>query len=396
MSTPIFLKDILLYYDTPQLFVARDAVGTNYLCMIVEQNEGVDNFACVQISEQKLDNFSNGQIDLRDVFVSPEIKKYYQAKIHDYQLSVYEIIPLENEELSAKWLPDKGVFIKLDQNQHEIVAESKDKAKTIVYLSLNPPESANEPRINTLSLSEALLRFQTMLKYAYKKSISKFSYAQRKQMNVQENYQLDVFAFSPGSFKVKMQSQSYPNLFGETEITKALLLVDQHVDSIDNVESSLKLLSENKGHFANSYINFLKYIAYSKSRLSYSWAFSSIKSPVTKEITSDQAQYLYEIFNQQDELKKETVELIGYFDKVDEKYGKWRLVDQENNAHNGELGEVEGITLKGVTIGTRLYKLVCVERIIEVVGTSEEKKSIQLIELIQLESEHGTEQSHSL
>jgi hypothetical protein len=38
-----------------------------------------------------------------------------------------------------------------------------------------------------------------------------------------------------------------------------------------------------------------------------------------------------------------------------------------------------------------LYKLLCVEKIIEVVGTSEEKKSIQLIELTKIESEHDTE-----
>jgi uncharacterized protein DUF6575 len=394
MRTQIFLKDILLYYDTPQLFVARDAVGTNYICMVVEQNSDFDNYACVQISEKKLEYFSNGHIDLRAVFASPEIKKYYQAKIHDFELNFFEIIPLENDELPEEWLPDEGIVIKIAQSQSEIVAESKDKAKTIVYLSLNPPESANEPRINTLSLSEALLRFQTMLKYAYKKSIAKISYANRKQLNVPENYQLDVFAFAPGSFKVKMQSQSYPSLLGETEITRALHLVDQHVDNIDNVDSSLKLLSENKGHFANTYINFLKYIAESKSKLSYSWAFSRIKNPVTKQITSDQAQYLYEIFNQQDELKEETIELIGHFDKVDKKYGKWRLVDQENNSHNGELGEVEGLTLKGVIIGTKLYKLVCIEKITEVVGTSEEKKSIQLMELKQMEPESGTEQRH--
>lgn len=394
MDTKIFLRDILLYYDTPQLFVARDAIGTNYLCMIVDQNANYDNFACVQISEQKLNYFSTGHIDLRDVFLSPEIKAYYQVHIHDYQSDSYEIVPLENKDLPAQWLPDEGVFINLDQLQSEIINESKEKAKTIVHLSLNPPESANEPRINALSLSDALLRFQTMLKYAYKKSISRFPYAQRKQMSVQENYQLDVFAFAPGSFKVKMQSQSFPNLFGETEIVRALHLVDQHVDNINNVESSLKLLSENKGHFANTYINFLKYIADSKCNLSYSWAFSTIKAPVTKQITSDQAQYLYEIFNQQDELEEEIIELIGYFDKVDEKYGKWRLVDQENNAHSGELGEVEGITLKGIIIGTRLYKLVCIEKIIEVVGTSEEKKSIQLIELTQLGPEDGTEPRH--
>ena len=44
MNIKIILKDILLYYDTPQLFIARDNVGTNYLCMLVEQNQEFDIF----------------------------------------------------------------------------------------------------------------------------------------------------------------------------------------------------------------------------------------------------------------------------------------------------------------------------------------------------------------
>jgi len=394
MNTKVFLKDILLYYDTPQLFVSRDAVGTNYICMLIEQNTDFDKFACISVSEQKLTQFTNGHIDLRDVFLTPEINQFYYTHVQNYQSNYFEIIPIEIEQLPPEWLPDEGVFINLDQVQSEVLIESKEKAKTIIHLNLNPPESINEPRIKALTLTEALLRFQTMLKYAYKKSIVSFPYAQRKQLNVPENYQLDVFAFAQGSFKIKMQSQCYPNLFGETEILRALELVDQLVDNIDDIGGSLKLLSQNKGHFANTYINFIKYIAESKSKLTYAWAYSGIKSPVMKQISSDQAQHLYEIFNQQDELKEETIELIGYFDKVDEKYGKWRLVDKENNTYNGELGEVEGITLKGVIIRTMLYRLVCIEKIIEIVGTSEEKKSIQLVELSQIEADNGTEQRH--
>ena len=394
MRTTIYLKEILLYYDTPQLFVARDSVGTNYLCMLVEQNEEFDNFVCVQVSNQKLDNFCSGHIDLKNIFIAPEINRFYQTKVSDYQSNNFEIIVCDLESLPEIWLPDEGVYINLEKAKSEILVESKERAKTIVYLNLNPPESANEPKINALSLSEALLRFQTMVKYAYKKAILELPYAQRKHMNIQENYLMDVFAFSRGSFKVKMQSQSYPNLFGETEVLKALQLIDQFVENIDDIDSSLELLSANRGHFANTYINFLKYIADSKNKLTYTWAFSSVDTPVTKQITSDQAQRLYEIFNQQEELKEETIELIGYFDKVDEKYGKWRLVDQQKNTHSGELGEIEGLTLKGIVIGTRLYRLLCIEKIIEVVGTSEEKKAIQLVELKELGPQQDTEQSH--
>lgn len=392
MHTTIYLKEILLYYDTPQLLVARDRVGTNYLCMLVEQNKEFDSFVCVQVSNQKLDNFCNGYIDLKSIFVAPEISRFYIATVSDYQSNSYDISACDFEVLPEEWLPDDGLYTNLEKAKSEILIESKEKAKTIVHLNLNPPESANESRINALGLSEALLRFQTMVKYAYKKAIQKYPYAQRKHMNIQENYMMDVFALSPGSFKVKMQSQSFPNLFGETEVLQAFQLIDQLVDNIDNLDFSLKLFSENRGHFVNTYINFLKYIADSKKKLTYSWAFSSIRTPVTKQITSDQAQRLYDLFHQQEDLKEENIELIGYFDKVDEKYGKWRIVDHEKNTYFGELGETEGLTLKGIVIGTRLYRLVCIEKIIEVVGTSEEKKSIQLVELSEFDPQQDTEQ----
>ena len=363
MHTTIYLKDILLYYDTPQVFTALDKVATNYLCMLVEQNHENDIFVCIQISNQKLSSFCNGSIDLREVYLSPELNVFYKLEVTDYQSNNLEINTLNFNTLPESWLPDDGVYITTDQNQSEILAESKERTKTIIHLNLNPPESANEPKINALKLSEALLRFQTMVKYAYKKSILELPKKLRKNKIAEENYLFDVFAFSQGSFKVKMQSQSFPNLFGETEVIRALQLIDQLVDNVDDIDSSLKLLLENKEHLANTYINFLKYIADSKTKFTYTWAFSSIETPVTKQISSDQALQLYDIFCQQEDLKEETIELIGYFDKVDEKYGKWRIVDQENNNYSGELSETEGLTLRGVIIGTKQYKLICKEKI---------------------------------
>ncbi|PHS18440.1 MAG: hypothetical protein COA78_02110 [Blastopirellula sp.] len=391
MGTPIFLKDILLYYDTPQLFAACDLVGTNYLCMLVEQSSDIDKFACVSLSEQKLIHFTTGKVDLREIFLYPEIKQFFQLDVLDYQSNDFEIESLSAPEFPLHWLPEEGVLINNIQSQSEIIVESKQKARTIVHLSLNPPESINEPRINALTLSDALLCFQTMLKYAYKRSIAVLPSDKRKQLNVNENYQLDVFGFAHGSFRVKMQSQAYQNLLGETEIIKALELVDKLVENIDNPEESLQLLLENKGHFASSYIRFLKHIADGKSKISYSWAYSALEEPLTKQITSDQAQRLFELFNHQDELKEEEIELIGFFDKIDIKLGKWRLVDQGREIHNGELGEVEGLTLQGVVIGTELYKLKCVEKIFEIHGTSEEKKSLQIIDLIPLSPQEDTD-----
>lgn len=110
MNIKIILKDILLYYDTPQLFIARDNVGTNYLCMLVEQNQEFDIFVCIQMSKEKLTHFSTGHIDLRNVYLEPEIRVYYQVNIANYQSGCYEIVPLEYESIPDQWLPESGVF----------------------------------------------------------------------------------------------------------------------------------------------------------------------------------------------------------------------------------------------------------------------------------------------
>lgn len=382
MSIKVFFKETLLYFDTPQLFVACDAVGTNYLCMLVEQNEAFDNFICIQISERKLTRFCSGNVDLRDLFIEPEIKLFYNAKIYNYESYDFEVQLFDVLELPSEWLPEAGFFV--EKAQSEIITESREKAKTIVHLSLNSPELLYELKINALTLSEALLRFQTMLKYAYKRSISGLSYVRRKDLSNSENYQLDVFAFAHGSFKVKMQSQACSNLYGETEIIKALHFVDELVDQIDHLETSQQILARNKGHFASSYISFIKFIADAKKSISYSWATSNLEKPITKQIFSKQAQKLYDFLNQQEKLKEDRIELVGFFDKVDETNGKWRLVDKAQKAYSGEILEDKNLTLKGVIIGTQLYKLVCLEKIMEIAGVSDEKKTLQLIDLTEI------------
>ena len=73
------MKDFTLiktleYYDVPQILVAADATGTNYLCTLY-QNDAERGFLYlgVQISEPRLMAFVGGQLDIRDVYVHPEV-----------------------------------------------------------------------------------------------------------------------------------------------------------------------------------------------------------------------------------------------------------------------------------------------------------------------------------
>ena len=65
----------LEYYDVPQILVAADATGTNYLCTLYQNDtESGYLYLGVQISEPRLMAFVGGQLDLRDAYVHPELE----------------------------------------------------------------------------------------------------------------------------------------------------------------------------------------------------------------------------------------------------------------------------------------------------------------------------------
>lgn len=72
---PLTLIHTLVYYDVPQIFVAVDATGTNYLCTLYLSGAKSDYlYLGVQISQPRLMAFIGGQLDLRDAYVHPEVE----------------------------------------------------------------------------------------------------------------------------------------------------------------------------------------------------------------------------------------------------------------------------------------------------------------------------------
>ncbi len=73
-------------------------------------------------------------------------------------------------------------------------------------------------------------------------------------------YQMEVFAFSPGSFTVNMQSKMSADWIGYVDIEKALTLVDTAVSASYDIEQATTFLRENRGHFLNAYRGLLEFI----------------------------------------------------------------------------------------------------------------------------------------
>ena len=104
------LINTLEYYDVPQILVAADATGTNYLCTLY-QNDAEKGYLYlgVQISEPRLMAFVGGQLDLRDAYAHPEVENaLYVVSAKQEVLTATSL--LQPQDLTEDMLPEAGYF----------------------------------------------------------------------------------------------------------------------------------------------------------------------------------------------------------------------------------------------------------------------------------------------
>ena len=106
----LILINILEYYDVPQILVAADATGTNYLCTLYKNDtESGYHYLGVQISEPRLIAFIGGQLDLRDAYVHPEVENALYDVIAKQEVLTATTI-LQPQDISEDMLPEAGYF----------------------------------------------------------------------------------------------------------------------------------------------------------------------------------------------------------------------------------------------------------------------------------------------
>ena len=107
---PLTMINTLEFYDVPQIFVAADATGTNYLCTLYQNDEQKGFlYLGVQISEPRLMAFIGGQLDLRDTYIHPEVENaLYLVTVKNEEIIAASI--LQQQDLTEDMLPQAGYF----------------------------------------------------------------------------------------------------------------------------------------------------------------------------------------------------------------------------------------------------------------------------------------------
>lgn len=118
MKGQLFIEKILDFCDVPQLFVARDAFDTIYLCLLYE-DEPSCKYTAIRISSKLLQTFLNGEKDLRELFENPENKsEFFDVEFSDGN---YYFETCQTAKLDEDKLPLSGYKMKKDDHEEVVV-----------------------------------------------------------------------------------------------------------------------------------------------------------------------------------------------------------------------------------------------------------------------------------
>ena len=104
--TTICHTNTLFDYDGPQLFVARDDDGGQYLALLVDSEEEQDRYLVVQVDPERLHQFRAGALELKPLIVEASRNQWYLATTTDLD----EPLAIECQRIPVedRFLPDEG------------------------------------------------------------------------------------------------------------------------------------------------------------------------------------------------------------------------------------------------------------------------------------------------
>lgn len=331
------------YYDVPQLFIAEDAIGVRYLCLLYDiAKDGELKIIGVMVSADKLNSFIKGHVDLLTMFTSPEMDNSI-FKIHIKEDVIYAV-PY-NGILDAQMLPDAEYYYDDTLNENEeMLARAIATNKPVIRLAFETPQNRHD--MDARSLSAALVHFQSLVDNSYRKLY-------KEETNT--NSTLRVTTFLAASFDVEFISDEDLDMFGQSKLGQTFDVIQRLFSATS--EEVVETLRNLKGFAANSFRNFLDVLLDNDLSIDLKWVFSTIDSEVHQsQVEKNRLLTLHEIVTNNSELGCEEITFEGSFTSANTN-GKWSFQPVDGREIKGDSENAS--LMSGVTIAEKTYKIVC-------------------------------------
>ena len=372
VSKLLTVARVVDYYDGPLIFTAVDAIGTRYLCAFLQQKEEGTEYLAVPVSLGRLNSFLKGTLDLRSVFLEPEVEEYFLILTTSTSDTV-EAVPVDLSSIRENLLPAAGYFAEHQEDEPDEIVRNR----TVIEASLDIPEARNATVIDSYTLAELLFGIQDSIKYGYKKKIARLSAQARQKAGEPQYYTFQAYKFSISSFTIHLRSAlTGSNLIGYSELDEAVALVAKFLQLASNPAEALALLREYKGHFVAAIRRLIEVPVERKCAMRFGWRTSEIGARMTRHSVSyDEATTLQRVLADASELQDELIDLEGVFVNVKTTGRKpeWTIQTDDGLTHTGHIDPSKTISLFGITVHDKRYLVRCKERIWETAAGKQQR-----------------------
>ena len=344
----------LLWYNGPQVFEARDPIGGHYVAASVNDTQHLLS----GVEPSALRSFRIGAVDLRTLITAHGSDQYLVTA--DPITKPIELAHPVSADRSHEFLPKPGLYLDLADTSSVVLKESRGRDNLVLEISAESRTGDNKMLLNTYVT--LLGEVQTLVNHAYSRA-NKTLPKKVKRTKTRMGPLLDVVVpASPGSLKVLLEAVEPPDLFGQSEVARAMAYVDRLFDTVAEPEVAIKVAASYRGHLAGAYVRLLRVLSEHGTRLAYSWADPASDHETMRSISPDQANALVSLAHQMgDELVTESVEVVGEFERMNLGQGRWSLKTDDGTIVSGHTRDDEA-KLDGLVAGLR-YRFSCIEEL---------------------------------
>jgi hypothetical protein len=368
----------LFYYDGPQVFEARDAIGGHYVAVMVEPEHGKDRYLVIGVEPERLRQFRAGLLDLRTLLAERGEAEWHLTTVEGGLNGPLTILPQTGPLAASPFLPDAGFLMHDRPAEEAALREARERNNLVLEIAVDPPEAAEEHRIRVGTLVGLLNHVQMMVKHAYGAALRDLALSTRRAIDRSDAHLMDVvIPAAEGSFRIVLEAAKTPDLLGQSELARALERVDALFEKAANPEQAAEVVRANPGHLAGAYLRLLRFLIQHNTGLRYSWAEPTFSKPSNRSISEGEATPLVSLLSGVSNLGSESVKLLGTLEEVDVTRLTWRIATPDGK-YSGEVKQ-GGPSLVGLTTG-KTYKFDCIEEIQEVEGTGREQRTLYLVE----------------
>lgn len=337
------LLEILDFYDEPQLFVALDAIGTLYLCLAYDNEDNRSRCIASNISNHRLNDLMTGHIDLRSIFLEPELS-LFDVIVDGCIIEATNRLEAPTDEM----LPDEGYYLDFSEREnYDMVKTSREEGKTVIRLGFN--YETNNHVIPWDVLVGTLHDFQAIVSNGYRRIV---------QSKNADCARLSVRATLAASFDLELLADEPLNLFGGSKVADTLDMLSplfgEEDEAVANCISTFRSTQK-------SYKNLLKTLSEKNVSFKCKWVQDSITGIVNEfPVTKERIQSLYLLASRLQTLEEKQVEFVGSFYMADLRNGRWGLTLDDGKQKHGVC--LDKKSLRGIVLRDKRYRVICTEK----------------------------------